>query len=106
MDLCGHATLASAYVLYEKLGYSNPEIHFHTRSGRLVVTRDAHGFCMVFPATFPQDCATPLALSEGLGKTPRATLLGFDYVAVYDSEEDIRALVPDFAKLQKLDFRW
>jgi len=105
VDLCGHATLASAYVLFEKLAYSKPDIHFETRSGRLTVSRHGQEFWLTFPATVPQPCDTPPALVAGLGKVPKQTLLGFDYIAVYESEDDIKALDPDFAKLQTLDFR-
>ncbi len=103
VDLCGHATLASAFVLYEHLGYAQPEIRFHTRSGVLTAAKTANGFSMVFPASMPVACATPPALTAALGKAPRQTLAASNYVAVYDSEEEIRALRPDFAKFHALD---
>lgn len=105
VDLCGHATLATAYVLFELRGYDRPEIHFETRSGRLTVSRHGAGFRLAFPATQPRPCAAPDALVSGLGRAPRETLAGFDYIAVYDSEDDVRALEPDFAQLQLLDLR-
>ena len=107
VDLCGHATLASAAVLYDKLGYSGPEIHFHTRSGKLVVRGPGSGavFSMTFPASVPEPCEPPAALIQGLGKAPSETLTAFDYVAVYETEEEISALVPDHAVLRSLDLR-
>jgi len=105
VDLCGHATLASAFVLYEHLGYTAKQIRFHTRSGVLVVEKAANGYSMTFPASTPVDCATPPVLAEALGKTPQKTLAAFDYVAVYETEEEIRALQPDFGKLAALDLR-
>lgn len=105
VDMCGHATLASAYVLYEKLAYARAEIFFYTRSGRLVVGRQGDELSMVFPRVAVEPCSTPLALTQGLGKAPRVTLYGMDYIAVYDEEEDIRSLKPDFSALQTLAYR-
>jgi PhzF family phenazine biosynthesis protein len=103
VDLCGHATLASAFVLYEQLGYRAPAVHFETRSGRLSVSRTATGFAMRFPATVPQRCPAPPALVQALGATPLACLAGRKYMAVYASEDQVRALTPDFSLLKTLD---
>ncbi len=105
MDLCGHATLASAYVLFELLGHAKPEILFETRSGDLVVRRDGDQFSMDFPAQPPMPCIAPAALLAGLGKQPLEVLKAQDYIAVFGSEEDIRACTPDLAKLAELDLR-
>ncbi len=105
VDLCGHATLASAYVLFELLGYAKSEILFETRSGDLIVRRDGNRFSMDFPAQPPVPCAAPAALVEGLGRQPLEVLKAQDYIAVFESEEDIRACKPDLAKLAELDLR-
>jgi PhzF family phenazine biosynthesis protein len=109
VDLCGHATLASASVLYEQLGYSAPEIRFATRSGLLVVARAGEGnragLRMTFPATMPVACDAPAELEAGLGRQPLEVLAGFDYVAVYGSEEEVRELQPDFGVLAKVPLR-
>ncbi len=105
VDLCGHATLASASVLYEHLGFTQPEIRFHTRSGLLVVSRQADKFQMSFPASIPQPCEPPPALIAGLGRAPIETHAAFDYVAVYETEEEILALQPDLGQLKMLDLR-
>lgn len=105
VDLCGHATLASAHVLFEHLGYTEPVVRFSTRSGELVVARSARGFRMDFPALSPHACGTPAALVQGLGAPPREVLAASDYIAVYESEDEIRTLKPDFMKLQALDLR-
>lgn len=105
VDLCGHATLASAHVLYAHLGYSKPEVQFLTRSGTLIVKREDHGLCMNFPAALPKATEAPAALLAGLGKAPEEVLAALDYVAVFDSEEKVRALVADFAQLQALGLR-
>jgi len=103
VDLCGHATLASAFVVYNQLGYGAPAVHFETRSGRLSVSRCNDGFEMRFPATVPQPCPAPPALVEALGATPFACLAGRKYMAVYATEDDLRALNPDFSLLKTLD---
>ena len=105
VDLCGHATLASAHVLFEELGYAQPAIKFATRSGRLVVTRSDGRLVMDFPAQPPAPCAAPAALLEGLGQAPREVLAADDYVVVYDDAAIVRTLTPDLAKLSTLGLR-
>jgi PhzF family phenazine biosynthesis protein len=103
VNLCGHATLASAFVLYQFLGYAEPSIRFQTKSGLLTVERESDLLAMNFPAWPPTRCDAPRELIEGLGKEPREVLRNRDYVAVYDSESDIRALAPDMQLLKGLD---
>jgi PhzF family phenazine biosynthesis protein len=105
VDLCGHATLASAHVLFEELAYPEPVIRFQTRSGELSVERRGDRLAMNFPARPPQACAAPAALIEGLGAQPAEVLAADDYVAVFDSEAAVRALAPDMARLRELGLR-
>ena len=105
VDLCGHATLAAAHVLYENLGYSGPEISFRTRSGELIVKRAARGLSMDFPASMPEPVQAPENLVSGLGRKPKEVLAAFDYIVVLDSEGDIAHLNPDFSKWLSLDLR-
>lgn len=105
VDLCGHATLASADVLFRQLGYSGAAVHFATRSGVLTVERRGDLYAMDFPVTVPEPCDTPPALAAGLGVTPLATLKAFDYIAVLGFEAEVRALTPDFARLATLPLR-
>jgi len=105
VDLCGHATLASAHVLFEILGYPKPVIEFETRSGKLSVERKDGLLAMDFPARPPASCALPEALIRGLGRHPVEVLAADDFVAVFDSEAVVRALSPNFAKLCELDLR-
>ena len=105
VDLCGHATLASADVLFRILGHDSDTVRFQTRSGLLEVQRRDGLYAMDFPATIPVDCAAPAALVEGLGVVPARTLRGFDYVAVLESEAQVRAVSPDFGRLATLDLR-
>lgn len=105
VDLCGHATLAAAHVLYTHLHYTKQEVVFHTRSGPLTVTRSGTGFCMDFPAASLVNTKAPSALVNALGKAPKEVLSGFDYLVVFDSEEEIKSLKPDFEKLKELGLR-
>ena len=105
IDLCGHATLASAWVLFELLGYTGSTIAFDTRSGRLVVAREGQRLVMDFPALPAEPCPAPPALLAGLKHQPVEVLAADDYFAVFESEDDIRALAPDLAELSKLDRR-
>ncbi|MCO4321720.1 PhzF family phenazine biosynthesis protein [Aliidiomarina quisquiliarum] len=105
VDLCGHATLAAAHVIFNQLAYSKPEIVFHTRSGPLKVTRNEPGYSMDFPATPLMATEVPQALIDGLGKAPIQVLAGFDYVAVYNSEADVQSLTPNLAMFQQIGLR-
>jgi len=105
VDLCGHASLAAAHILFEQLGYSQPVITFETRSGDLFVKRNEQQLEMDFPASVPTPCAMPDALVAALGQRPIEVRAAEDYVAVFDSEATIRALAPNFALLSQLDLR-
>ncbi len=105
VDLCGHATLASAHIIFETLGYSRDVITFETRSGGLFVARKGKLLEMDFPARVPVPCDVPQALARGLGQRPIALLAADDYLAVFDSEATVRALKPDHGLLGELDLR-
>jgi PhzF family phenazine biosynthesis protein len=103
MDLCGHATLAAAFVLFTEQKFLGEVIHFHSRSGLLTVKRNGDILTLDFPARPPQPCASPDILTSGLGARPASVLKSRDYLAVFDSAAEVRALRPDFAALKKLD---
>ncbi len=105
VDLCGHATLASAHVLFTHLQYAGDTLRFRTRSGELVVRRAAVGYAMDLPASAPRIVEAPPALLTGLGGWPHDVLASADYLVLYGSEDDIRALNPDFATLRLLGLR-
>lgn len=107
VDLCGHATLAAAYVLYEYLDYKAASVTFTTKSGALEVTKNKSGFCMDFPASMPSVIEAPQALLDGLGSSivPSKVMAAFDYIVVLNSEEEVRDLQPDFALWLLLDLR-
>lgn len=105
IDLCGHATLATAYVMFKELGYAGDSISFETKSGILKAEWN-DGLRMVeldFPSRPATPCDAPDALVRGLGKAPRAVLKARDYMAVFDSEEEVAALTPNLSELTKLD---
>jgi PhzF family phenazine biosynthesis protein len=103
VDLCGHATLASAYVLFDHLGHEGEIVTFHTQSGELTVWKDGNFLVMDFPTRPGEPIEAPEALIEGLGSTPGEVYLARDYLAIFESEQDIRNLKPDFAALETLD---
>lgn len=105
VDLCGHATLASAYVLYEELAYQGSSLTFNSRSGPLTISRDADRFSMDFPTQACLPCETPSGLAQALGCEINACLKNEDYVVVLDTEQQLLNLDPDFAGLSELDLR-
>lgn len=105
VDLCGHATLASAHVLFQHLGHSGTMIRFQSRSGELTVERAGDRLVLDFPAQALGECKPPEKLTEGLGARPAAVLKGPDLFVVFDREEEIVALTPDFQIIAELDER-
>lgn len=102
MDLCGHATLASAFVLYDQLGYDAPQVSFFTKSGELRVERDGKRLVMDFPSRPATETALPEGLAQALGNEPKLLLKSRDYLAVYDTQSDVLALSPDFRAIKQL----
>ena len=103
VDLCGHATLASAYVIFTYLYKRITKVVFQTKSGRLEVAREGNLLTMIFPSREGEKCDVPEALIQGLGKKPQEVYLSRDYMAVFETEEDIRDLVLDMETLRQLD---
>ncbi len=103
VDLCGHATLAAAFVIFNYLEPEASAVQFHTRSGVLMVLREGDLLVMDFPARKAEPCAAPEPLIQALGKSPQQVLRSRDYLAVFDSEAVIRSLTPDMNLLSQLD---
>ncbi|MDY0020520.1 MAG: PhzF family phenazine biosynthesis protein, partial [Anaerolineae bacterium] len=103
VDLCGHATLASSFVIFNCLAPELERVAFSTKSGTLTVTREGPRLVMDFPARPGEPADAPEALLRGLGREPQAVLRARDYLVLYDSEAAIRALVPDMAALMDVD---
>jgi PhzF family phenazine biosynthesis protein len=94
VPLCGHATLASAYVVFHELAPSRSRIVFDSKSGPLMVERKSHRLEMDFPANTLEPDADSPALIAALGKPPRELYSGWQWLALYDTEEEVRALAP------------
>lgn len=105
VDLCGHATLASAHILFVHECVQQQQIKFHTRSGELLVSRVGEQLEMSLPAQLPSLCVPPPSLVSALGLPPEVVLAAEDYLAVYPSEAIVRAIKPDLAMLSALDRR-
>ena len=103
IDLCGHATLASAHVLYDVLNTEQGVIRFQTKSGELVVTCKDDLIVLDFPSRPPVDTEVPEGLIEALGAAPIKMLKSRDYFAIYETQADVAALNPDFSAMRKLD---
>jgi PhzF family phenazine biosynthesis protein len=108
VDLCGHATLASAYVLFRELKEPGEVVRFDTKSGELQVRRNGDLLAMNFPSRPPQPVEPHPKLAAGMGGaptdvTPIEILAARDYLVRYESEADVRRLAPDMEALANLD---
>lgn len=103
VDLVGHATLAAAHLVFERLEPQRTSVRFDSLSGALVVTRQGDLLAMDFPARVPAPVGAPPALVAGLGEPPREVLAATHYLAVYDHADAVRMLAPDMATLAALD---
>ena len=102
VDLCGHATLASAFVLMTRNGArSRKEVVFHTRSGDLRVSREGELLVMDFPARKADFAPAPAALIDAMGRRPRHALKANYWLLVYDSADEVLALKPDMEGLKR-----
>lgn len=106
VDLCGHATLATAWVLFEQLGEIRDEVCFTTRSGELRVRRENGRLAMDFPAKRPEAIAVPPGLLQALGlERVQALYRTDDYLVVVEDEAIVAGLSPDFVALAEFDVR-
>lgn len=103
VDLCGHATLATAHVLFRHYLKDRDELAFDTQSGRLTVARDGRRLRMDFPARPARPAEITEALVAALGARPREALGARELLAVFETEAQIRALKPDLAKVAALE---
>ena len=102
VPLCGHATLASAWVVFNRLEPQRERVTFHSKSGALTVARDGTRLAMDFPAIAVEP-ASNAALEAALGARPKSLHSGFQWVAEYENEAQVRALKPDFRAKAMLD---
>lgn len=99
VDLCGHATLASAHVLFNELGSELTELRFQTRSGELRVTRSGDDICLDLPAASVTDANMNAAIATALGGAPIGAFDSPSNIYLYDSEAEVAALEPDIHAL-------
>ncbi|MFC5438290.1 PhzF family phenazine biosynthesis protein [Rhodanobacter umsongensis] len=106
VPLCGHATLASAAVVLDRLEPERDAVIFHTASGPLTVSRTVGGYVMDFPMRPSRAVASPPGLREALGAVPVEVLSDtFNYIAVLESAQRVRELAPDIAAIARLDHK-
>jgi PhzF family phenazine biosynthesis protein len=104
VELCGHATLASAAVVMERLEKARDRVTFHSASGPLHVTRAAGGYLMNFPVRLSEPVPASPDLTEALGVVPREVFVDpFNYLVVLENAAAVRALAPDFERVARLD---
>src|ERR1700677_448058 len=106
VDLCGHATLASAFVLHHYEGYVGDTIRFHSRSGLLTVNRNGELLSLNFSADEFREVELSQELTAGLDPKPQKAFRGkTDYMLVFESEQDIRDLRVDLGRLSRIPAR-
>jgi len=104
VPLCGHATLASAAVVMERLQPARRKVVFHSASGPLTVTKAGAGYVMNFPARFSEPVPAPPGLADALNVIPVAVFANeFNYMVVLESADAVRGLAPDMAAIARLD---
>lgn len=105
VDLCGHATLATAFTLFDQLGYSKDTITFTGRSGELFVHKTQDGLMMDFPAWEHTKIDTPDIITQAFGKAPLEFYDGYDAMAVFETADEVRDMKPDFHALKQFETR-
>ena len=103
IDLCGHATLAAAFVLFSEYEQEAENVVFHTLSGDLPVCRRDGRIVMDFPAYRCGPVPVTPVMAEATGHAPKEAYLDRDLLLVYEDEEIVRRMAPDFEKLARLD---
>ena len=103
VDLCGHATLASAFVVIKYVDKQGDTVHFESKSGSLTVTRKNDLLTLNFPSRKATPCHAPTELLNGLGAKPKDVLRSRDFLAIYHDEKQIKTLKPNMTELTKLD---
>lgn len=105
VDLCGHATLASSFIVLNYVEPTLDEVRFSTVSGEITVRRNGELYEMRFPDRMPEKIEVTSEITEALGVVPKELYSGRDLIAVLENEEAVRNFSPDYEKLGKLD-KW
>ncbi|MCP4214453.1 MAG: PhzF family phenazine biosynthesis protein [bacterium] len=102
VDLCGHGTLAAAYVIFHYSDFDGDIIRFHSKHGELKVSRNEEMLTLDFPANVAEPVEIPGRLAEALGMKPLETRKSMDLLALFEKEEDIVIMNPDFDLLHDI----
>lgn len=105
VDMCGHATLASAYVLFECMGFHSEEAVFASRSGDLHVCREDDRYVLNFPLQPIDPCDIPPSIAEAFEAAPVECYRSMDYLLVFENESDVVKAAPVMEKLRNIDAR-
>jgi len=105
VDLCGHATLGTAWVMFRHGMIEGDEVRFQSRSGELRVAREGERLTLDFPVLPMEGCEVPEEMKTGLGIRPVEVYRGMDYMAVLESEEQVLSLNPEFHILRRFGLR-
>lgn len=103
VDLCGHATLASAWVIMNELHRDTKSVRFRSRGGELTVSRNDDLYTLNFPSRMPEPLSASPQLEDALGASILELWGSRDYMAVLESETAVRALQPNMEKLKRMD---
>jgi PhzF family phenazine biosynthesis protein len=103
INLCGHATQASGFIVMTRLAPHRSSVRFHTKSGPLTVTRRGDMFAIDLPSRPPERCTMPEKFVGALGRKPAQILGAAMYLTIFESEADVAALTPDLATLSGID---
>lgn len=103
VDLCGHATLASGFIVMDRLLTGAGSVRFLSKSGPLVVTREGGRYALDLPARPPLPCSSRAAVADALGGQPDEVHAATSYLAVFAHEGDVAALAPDMERVAGLD---
>lgn len=105
VDLCGHATLAAAFVIFNELEYKQNTISFESKSGILTVTKNEKHLVMDFPAQPPMPCELPDDIKQAFNIKPIDVLKSEDYILVFNNENEILTAKPKLELLKFIDLR-
>lgn len=105
VDICGHATLASAHVLFEQMGFDGKKVVFQSKSGELTVEKKDNIYWMNFPSNPPEPIPVPKLLPEAIGTIPIYTGVNRDMLVLLQDESTVQSIKPDFALLERMEVR-
>lgn len=105
VDLCGHATLASAFVIFSTLNYKKNKIIFSSKSGELIVSKNGEWLEMDFPTQAPEQCSIPEQIIKAFKTMPIKCLKSQDYIVIFANENEVLNAKPDMSALNELNLR-